>query len=85
VLINFTADWCEPCQWVKPILDEVIKNFSGKISLYQLDIDEHPETAKEYHVLSVPTLLLMKNGKEVWRMRGFETAPKLIKILEEYL
>jgi thioredoxin 1 len=85
VLLSFGADWCEPCQWVKPVLDEVMRNLGKKISLCEIDIDERPETAREHHVLSVPTLLLMKNGTEVWRMKGFDMAPNLIRIFETYL
>jgi len=85
VLIDFYAAWCEPCKWVEPILDNVIKNYSGKIKLQKIDIDERPEAAKEKHVLSVPTLVLLKNGTEVWRMRGFDTAPSLIRIFDSFL
>ena len=82
VLIDFYAVWCEPCKWVEPILEEVINKFSGKIILNKIDIDKQANIAREYHILSVPTLVLLKNGKEVWRMRGFDTAPVLTKILE---
>ena len=85
VLISFGANWCEPCVWVQPILKEVIEYFQGKIMLHKIDIDEHPETAREYHVLSVPTLVLVKQGKEAWRMRGFDTVSNLIKILEPFI
>ena len=85
VLVSYGADWCEPCQWAKPIVEEVIKNFGGKISLYNIDIDQQPELSREQHVLSVPTLILMQKGKELWRMRGFDTAPNLIRILEKFV
>lgn len=85
VLADFYADWCEPCKWVEPIVDGVIRNFSGKIILQKIDIDKQPDTAREHHILSVPTLVLFKNGKEVWRMRGFDTMPALIKIFEHFV
>ena len=85
ILVDFYALWCEPCKWVEPVLDEVLKNFSGKIILHKLDIDMHPDVAREYHVLSVPTLVLFKNGNEVWRMRGFDTAPALSKALGQFV
>jgi thioredoxin 1 len=81
VLVDFYADWCEPCKWVEPIVDEVIENFQGKIILQKIDIDMQPNIARDRLILSVPTLVLYKNGKEIWRMRGFDTAPVLIKIL----
>ena len=80
VLVDFYAEWCEPCKWVEPILENVLKNFSGKILLHKIDIDKQPDMAREYHVMSVPTLLLFKNGKEAWRMRGFDTALALTRI-----
>ena len=85
VLVDFHAKWCEPCKWVEPILEETISRFDGKINLHKVDIDKHPDVAREYHILSVPTLLLFKNGNEVWRMRGFETAPALTKIFERFI
>lgn len=85
VLVDFHAIWCEPCKWVEPVLDEVLKNFNGKIILHKVDIDQLPDVAREYHVLSVPTLILFKKGKEVWRMRGFDTAPMLIKTMGRFV
>jgi thioredoxin 1 len=85
VLIDFYADWCEPCKWVVPILEEVDKHFNGKISLRKIDIDRHVDLARSLHILSVPTLILFVNKEEVWRMRGFEPAPALIRTLEKHL
>lgn len=85
VLVDFYATWCEPCKWVEPILNDVIKNFKGKIILQKIDIDLDAAMAREHHVLSVPTLVLFKNEKEVWRMRGFDTAPSLIRVFEPFL
>ena len=85
VLVDFYATWCEPCKWVEPVLDEIIKHFSGKIVLHKIDIDLHPEIARQHHILSVPTMVLFRSGEEVWRMRGFDTAPVLKKILVNYL
>ena len=85
VLLSFTAEWCEPCKWAEPIYDEVIKNFKGSMVIHKIDIDQHPEFAREYHVLSVPTIILMKGGKETWRMKGFDTVPNMTKILGEHL
>lgn len=82
VLVDFYAEWCEPCKWVEPVLVDVLKKFSGKILLHKTDIDKQPDIAREYHVMSVPTLVLFKNGNETWRMRGFDTAPVLTRIFQ---
>jgi thioredoxin 1 len=85
LLAFFSADWCEPCKWAEPVLDDVIKHFSGKISLHKIDVDEHPELAREHHVVSVPTLILFQNEKILWRMRGYDIAAELVKQLEEFV
>jgi thioredoxin 1 len=84
-LYFFSAEWCEPCKWAEPIVDEVVQKFPGKIAVNKIDIDAQVDKAREHHVLSVPTLVLFKEGKEVWRMRGFDTAPNLQRILSEHL
>jgi thioredoxin 1 len=81
----FSAEWCEPCKWAEPIVNEVIEKSSGKISLNKIDIDVHVDMARAHHVMSVPTLALFKEGKEVWRMRGFDTAANLERILNAHL
>lgn len=85
VLVDFYANWCEPCKWVVPVLENVQRHFNGKISIQKIDIDKHVEIARDIKIMSVPTLVLFQNGKEVWRMRGFDTAPKLIRIFEEII
>ena len=84
-LYFFSAQWCEPCKWAEPIVNEVVGKSSGKISLEKIDIDKHVDKAREHHIMSVPTLVLFKDGKEVWRMRGFDTAPNLQRIFQSYL
>ncbi|MCX6290912.1 MAG: thioredoxin family protein [Bacteroidetes bacterium] len=85
VLADFYASWCEPCKWADLVVEEVVKKFTGKILLHKIDIDVNPSVARDHHILSVPTLVLFNNGTEVWRMRGFDTAPKLKKILDEFV
>jgi thioredoxin 1 len=59
--------------------------FSGKLFLHKVNIDEHPDFTRQNHVMSVPTLILFKNGTEVWRMKGFEIASKLYSMLQVHL
>ena len=84
-LLFFSAGWCEPCKWADPIVNEVVENAGGKISLSKVDIDANVEMAKQHHIMSVPTLVLFKEGKEVWRMKGFDTASNLQKIFSDLI
>ena len=85
VLVDFYADWCEPCKWVEPVLDEVNQATKGKLSIKKINIENHPQLAEDHQIRSVPTLVLFKNNKEVWRMNGFMLAPDLVKKLEQYI
>ena len=82
LLVDFYADWCEPCKWAEPVLDEVVKKFNGKLFLHKINIDIHPDVTRHFHVMSVPTLVLFKNGNEIWRMKGFDVASKLYSLLK---
>lgn len=75
VLIDFYADWCRPCKLVAPKIEELSKKYFGKVLVGQIDIDKNPKTTKRFSVRSIPTLLFLKNGKEVNRIIG--TAQKL--------
>ena len=85
VLVDFYADWCEPCKWALPVIEDVLNQLQGKIVLEKIDIDRSPEIAKYFHVMSVPTFVLFHNKEEVWRMRGFDTTPNLFRIFKEKL
>lgn len=82
VIVDFYADWCEPCKWALPVIEEVLTHFKGKIALEKVNIDEQPELAASLHIMSVPTFILYKNRKEIWRMRGFDIAPVMIRKIE---
>lgn len=83
ILVDFYADWCEPCKWALPIIEEVIKHFNGEIQLEKINIDHFPDIAKEYIVMSVPTFILFHDKKEIWRIRGFDIAPVMIRKIEQ--
>src|SRR4030095_5013183 len=77
VLISFGAEWCAPCQWLDPILETLAKELSGKVAFQKIDIDREPALSNAWHIRSVPTLLLFRNGNPVWRYQGFDTAAKM--------
>ena len=85
VLLEFHAGWCEPCKWAEPVVKEVIDHFKGAVFLHKIDIDQHPELSRNFKVLSVPTFVLLRNGNEAWRMRGFDIAPVMIRSLEKFI
>lgn len=73
VLVDFWAVWCGPCRMQDPILDEVAKTYEGKVKIAKLNVDENPVMAQKYGVMSIPTLLLFKNGEIVKQMIGVQS------------
>lgn len=71
VVVDFYADWCGPCRMISPIIEELAKEFESKIKLGKLNVDENPLVATKYGVLSIPTIILFKEGKEIKREVGF--------------
>ena len=81
MLIDCWAAWCGPCRIIAPVVDELAKDYAGRITIAKLNVDENPKTAEEFCVVSIPTLLIMKNGKEADRIIG--VCPK--QVIEEKL
>lgn len=67
VLVDFFATWCGPCKAMSPILDDVAKQVQGKARVLKIDVDKNQQAATAYQVRGVPTLILFKNGKQLWR------------------
>ncbi|MCC6141469.1 MAG: thioredoxin [Nitrospira sp.] len=70
VMVDFWAVWCGPCQMVAPIVDELSKEYAGKLKVLKLNTDENPEVAGRYQVMSIPTILFFKNGQVVEKLVG---------------
>jgi len=79
VLVDFWATWCGPCKMIAPVLEEIAGEQSGKLKIAKLDVDQNPETAQKYGVMSIPTLLLFKNGKEVNRLVGYMPKSQILQ------
>lgn len=71
VLVDFYAEWCGPCKMAAPIIDEMAEEYKDKVLIVKLDVDENQETAGKYGVMSIPTMILFKDGEEVARKVGF--------------
>lgn len=71
ILVDFWAVWCGPCRMVAPVVDEIAREQEGKLKVMKLDVDENQNTAMAYGVMSIPTLILFKNGQPVERIVGF--------------
>lgn len=84
VLVDFYATWCEPCKWLEPILQDVANHFGDRIKIVKIDIEKNPEIASAFTIKSVPTLMLFKEGDQIWRYKGFMNLQDTIKLLEGY-
>ena len=84
VLVDFFADWCGPCKAMAPILKQVKDEVQDNASIIKIDIDKNQQTAMTYQVNSVPTLMLFKQGKVLWRQSGVLPKNELVKKLKEY-
>ena len=81
VIVDFHALWCSPCKMQSPILKEVAGQFGDKVRIIKIDVDQNPEISSRYSVQSVPTLIIFKNGKLIWRQSGVATKSQLKDIL----
>ena len=82
VLVDFWAGWCGPCKIIAPVVEELARDYSGRIKVGKLDVDENTKTATIQHVMNIPTLILFNHGKEVERFVGVLPKDKIAKKLE---
>ena len=81
-LLDFWAPWCAPCRIMNPILEELEKELEGKIEVEKINVDENQAKASEYGVMSIPTYVVEKDGKEVGRKIGVTAKAELLKLLQ---
>ena len=85
VLVDFWAEWCGPCKTIAPVLEEIASEQDGKISIAKLNIDENLDVTRRYEVMSIPTLLLFKDGEPTARIIGARGKANLLQEIQAYL
>lgn len=84
VLIDFYADWCGPCKMMAPVIEELAKEYDGTVKVGKLNVDEAPNTSSKYRVMSIPTLLFVKNGEVVGNIVGAVSKAQVVEKLDQY-
>ncbi|HCU8059413.1 TPA: thioredoxin [Staphylococcus aureus] len=84
-LVDFWATWCGPCKMIAPVLEELAADYEGKADILKLDVDENPSTAAKYEVMSIPTLIVFKDGQPVDKVVGFQPKENLAEVLDKNL
>jgi thioredoxin 1 len=85
VVVDFWATWCGPCKMVAPVLDEIAGENKDKLTVAKLDIDANPATARDYQVMSIPTMIVFQDGKPVKQIVGAKPKAALLSDLADYL
>lgn len=85
VLVDFWATWCPPCRMQGPILEDVAKEYDGKAKIVKMDVDANPNTPAQFEVMSIPTLIVKKDGEVVERLVGLHQKAQLEQILNKYV
>ncbi|CAM3710040.1 thioredoxin [Flavobacterium saliperosum S13] len=84
VLVDFFATWCGPCQTLSPILKQVKDELGDSVSILKIDVDKNQAIAAQFQVRGVPTMLLFKNGKQLWRQSGVLSKNDLISVIKQH-
>lgn len=85
VLVDFWAPWCSPCRAFAPILEEIAKQYEGKIKVCKVNVDENPELASQYGIMSIPTLILFKDGEVKEKSIGMVPKENIERLIQPYI
>ena len=85
VIVDFWAEWCGPCKMIAPALEEIATEHEGKLTVAKLNVDDNPDTARRFDVMSIPTLLVFQEGQPVKRLVGAKGKGQLLQDLAEFI
>jgi thioredoxin 1 len=85
VIVDFWAEWCGPCKMIAPVLDEIAAEHTGKVRVVKLNVDDNPATARRFEVMSIPTLIVFKDGQPAKRLIGAKGKGALLDELADFL
>lgn len=84
-LVDFWATWCGPCRMQSPVVEALSETMDDQVNFFKLDVDENPDTAHKFQIMSIPTLMIKKDGEVVDKVIGYHSKEQLQKVLEQYL
>ncbi len=84
VLVDFSAEWCGPCKMLAPILKQVASEVGDKATIVKIDVDKNQQAAAHYQIRGVPTLILFKEGKQLWRQSGVVPKQTLVQLINQH-
>lgn len=85
ILVDFWAEWCGPCRMLSPVIEELADEYKGKVNFAKINVDENPKLASQYGVMSIPTIIIFKNGKPEQQVIGFRPKSELKKLIDNVI
>lgn len=82
VMVDFFATWCGPCKMLSPVMESVAEKLEGKVQVVKVDVDESPDIAQRFGIMSVPTVILFKKGEQVASFAGYQPEPQIMSLVE---